>query len=29
VGQNLAQSTAVITSALAVPLLLGAAWMFG
>jgi len=29
VGQNLAQSTAVVTSALAVPLLLGAAWMFG
>ncbi|WP_314194427.1 AEC family transporter [uncultured Arthrobacter sp.] len=28
VAQNLAQSTAVITSALAVPLLLGAAWMF-
>jgi malonate transporter len=29
VGQNLAQTTAVITSALAIPLLLGAAWMFG
>ena len=29
VGQNLAQSTAVITSALAIPLLLGAAWLFG
>jgi malonate transporter and related proteins len=29
VGQNLAQTTAVITSALAVPLLLGAAWLFG
>jgi malonate transporter len=29
VGQNLAQSTAVITSALAVPLLLGAAWFLG
>lgn len=29
VGQNLAQSTAVITSALAVPLLLGAAWLLG
>lgn len=29
VGQNLAQTTAVITSALAVPLLLSAAWMLG
>jgi predicted permease len=29
VGQNLAQTTAVVTSALAVPLLLGAAWLFG
>ncbi|MGN7252948.1 AEC family transporter [Arthrobacter sp. SAFR-014] len=29
VGKNLAQSTAVITSALAIPLLLGAAWLFG
>lgn len=29
VGQNLAQSTAVTTSALAIPLLLGAAWLFG
>jgi predicted permease len=27
VGQSLAQTTAVITSALAVPLLLGAAWL--
>ena len=29
VGQNLEKTTAVITSALAVPLLLGAAWLFG
>jgi malonate transporter and related proteins len=29
VGQNLAQTTAVVTSALAIPMLLGAAWMFG
>jgi malonate transporter and related proteins len=29
VGQNLAQTTAVLTSALAVPLLLGAAWLLG
>jgi len=29
VGQNLAQTTAVVTSALAVPMLLGAAWLFG
>lgn len=29
VGQSLAQTTAVITSALAVPLLLGAAWVLG
>ena len=27
VGQSLAQTTAVVTSALAVPLLLGAAWL--
>ncbi|MGA8788773.1 MAG: hypothetical protein WB535_07465 [Paenarthrobacter sp.] len=29
VGQGIAQSTAVFTSILAVPLLLGAAWLFG
>jgi predicted permease len=29
VGQKIAQSTAVITSMLAVPLLLGAAWVMG